>query len=251
MAMRMTWQWGLAGLLATGVFVSCGRGDSKIDPQEFAKDWKATKAFNFTVYTPSDTPRPKRGVDAFAISCDQTYDYVAGQLKVQVEGDIGVYLFTSDEDCKAATGRPASFVEGLNIYTRLGAPMGGLIAEAICNSVDPEAKSFKLIRDGVRNLFDERDQNVHYEALVLRGQTNWPTLENLIERQTDENPAVYKFASASFTAFLIQRYGIDQFWMLWRSVLDLRQSIEKIYGGTLPQMEEEWLRIQDKMAKRT
>jgi hypothetical protein len=240
-----------AVLVVLVALTSCDGGAKKADPQQFAKDWSRYEAVNFTVYTPLDTPRPRRGIEVFGKACDETYDYVARQLKLQVEDDIAIYLFTSTEDCEAATGRPAGFVEGLKIYTRLGAPVGGVIAEAMCNSIDREAKSFKLIRDGVRNFFDERDQNVHYEALALRQTREWPTLEDLLYRQSASDPEVYKYASASYVAFLIQRYGTDQFHMLWRSVLDLRPSVEKIYGGTLPQMEEEWFRIQDKLAKRT
>lgn len=233
------------------ILVSCGGGGKQADPGTFAKDWRKLEAVNFTVYTPKDTPRPRRGIETFGRACDETYDYVSKQLRIEVEDDIGVYLFTSTEDCQAATGKPASYVDKLNIYTRLGAPVGGLIAEAMCNSLDLDAPSFKFIRDGVRNLFDERDINIHFEAVALRQTREWPTLEDLLYKQSASDPEVYKYASASFVAFLIQRYGTDQFHMLWRSVLELRPSIEKIYGGTLPDMEAEWFRIQDKLAKRT
>lgn len=240
----------VGALLLLAVVYACG-GAKKADPKQFAKDWKKYEAVNFTVYTPPDSPRPRRGIETFGKASDEMYDYAARQLKLEVTDDIGIYLFTSTEQCEAATGRPASFVDGLNIYTRLGAPTGGIIAEAMCNSIDLKAPSFKLIRDGVRNLFDERDRNIHYEALAYRESDKWPSLEELLEKQTASDPELYKYASASFVAFLIQRYGTDQFHMLWRSVLELRPSIEKIYGGTLPQMEEEWFRIQDKLAKRT
>lgn len=245
------WQWRPAVLLLAAAAFSCGGGDKRPDPQTFAKDWRKYEVVNFTVYAPADSPRPRRGIEAFGKACDETYDYIAKQLKLKIDDDIGIYLFTTTEDCEAATGRPASFVDGLNIYTRLGAPIGGLVAEAMCNTIDREAASFPLIRDGIRNLFDERDRNIHYEALGLRQSRDWPTLEDLLYRQAASDPDVYKYASASFVAFLIQRYGTDQFKMLWRSALELRPSIEKIYGGTLPQMEEEWFRIQDKLAKRT
>lgn len=246
-----TWRVVLAVTALAALAASCGGGSRKPDPQTFAQDWRKYEVVNFTVYAPADSPRPRRGIEAFGKACDDTYDYVARQLKLKIEDDIGVYLFTTTEDCEAATGRPASYVDGLNIYTRLGAPVGGLIAEAMCNAMDPQASSFPLIRDGIRNLFDERDRNIHYEALGLRQSRDWPTLEDLLYRQSADDPEVYKYASASFVAFLIQRYGTDQFQMLWRSAIDLRPSIEKIYGGTLPQMEEEWFRIQDKLAKRT
>lgn len=237
-------------LSTVAALASCG-SDKKADPSQFARDWRKYEAVNFTVYTPPDSPRPRRGIESFAKASDEMYDYAARQLKLQVEDDIAIYLFTSSELCESATGKPASYVEGLAIYTRLGAATGGIIAEAMCNSIDPKAPSFKLIRDGVRNLFDERDRNVHYEALAFRNSDKWPSLEDLLANQSAGDPELYKFASASFVAFLIQRYGTDQFHMLWRSVLELRPSIEKIYGGTLPQMEEEWFRIQDKLAKRT
>jgi hypothetical protein len=247
----MVFRENLTALVVLVAFTSCGGGANKADPQQFAKDWRSTQAVNFTVYTPPNTPRPPRGIETYGKACDEIYDYVGRQLKLEVEDDIAIYLFTSEEDCKVATGRSAGFVEGLNIYTRLGAPVGGVIAEAICNSADREAKSFKLIRDGIRNLFDERDRNIHHEALAYRLSSHWPTLEDLINKQTAGDPEVYKFASGSYVAFLIQRYGTEQFHQLWRSNLELWPALEKIYGGTLPQMEEEWLRIQDKLAKRT
>lgn len=229
----------------------CGGGDQKSGANEFAQEWRKVETLNFTVYTPWDTPRPLRGIEKFGEACDNAYGFIAGQLSIEVDGDISVYLFTTSADCEKSTGRPASYVDKLNIYTRLGAPVGGLIAEAMCNSIDPEAKSFTLIRDGVRNLFDERDINVHYRAAELRQSKAWPRLEDLLKQQPVSDPEVYKFASASLVAFLIQRYGIEQFRMLWRSVLDLSPSIERIYGGTLTDIEAEWLRVQEKLAKRT
>lgn len=238
----------LLAAAAVGMVLSCSK---KTDIKEFTRDWDSTAAINFTVYTPPDTPRPPRGIDAFATACDETYDYISKQLQLEVEADMSVYLFTTTEQCLAATGRPASYVEGLAIYTRLGAPIGGVIAEAMCNSMDTEAKAFPLIRDGIRNIFDERDHNIYWEARKYRFTPEWPTLEALVSGQAVKDPAVYKYASATFVAFLIQRYGVDQYKMLWRSVLELQPSLEKIYGSTLPQMEAEWIRILDLMAKKT
>ncbi len=240
----------IAALLVLATVNACG-GSKKADPSQFARDWRKLEVVNFTIYTPPDTPRPRRGIETFGKASDEIYDYAARQLKLSVDDDIAIYLFTSTEQCEAATGKPASFVDGLNIYTRLGAPTGGLIAEAMCNSIDQKAASFKLIRDGIRNLFDERDRNIHFEALAFRESDKWPSLEDLLAKQSADDPELYKFASASYVAFLIQRYGTDQFHMLWRSAIELRPSIESIYGGTLPEMEEEWFRIQDKLAKRT
>lgn len=230
---------------------SCSDKPAELNPQTFADGWKKYEGVNFTMFAPPDSPRPERGLRATVKACDDIYDHVARRLEIRTEKDIHIYMFTSSPDCEKATGRPAGFVEGLSICTKLGDPVGGLIAEAMCNTTDLEAKSFPLLREGIRNLFDMRDVNVHFEAAAVRDTGDWPTLEDLLYRQRAANPEVQKYASASFVAFLISRYGIDQFKMLWRSSLDLRPSIEKIYGGTIPQMEEEWFRVQDRLAKRS
>ena len=241
----------LIAVVATVAMASCGQKADTVNPAAFARGWKTYEGINFTLYAPANSPRPRRGLEATVKACDDIYDLVARQLNVSTDHDIKIYMFTTSEDCQVATGKPASFVEGLTICTKLGAPVGGLVAEAVCNSIDPEAKSFPLIRDGIRNLFELRDVNVQLEAAARRVKGNWPTLEDLLYKQSCDDQEIYQYASASFVAFLIARYGTDQFKMLWRSVLDLRPSIEKIYGGTIPQMEEEWFRTQDKLAKRT
>jgi len=241
----------LVAIVAALSMVSCGEKSDTVNPAAFARGWKKYDGVNFTLYAPANSPRPRRGLEATVKACDDIYDLVARELKITTDHDIKIYMFTSSEDCEAATGKPANFVDGFTICTKLGAPLGGLVAEAVCNSIDPEAKSFPLIRDGVRNLFDLRDVNVQLEAAARRDKSSWPTLENMLYKQSCDDKDVYQYASASFVAFLIARYGTDQFKMLWRSVLDLRPSIEKIYGGTIPQMEEEWFRMQDRLAKRT
>lgn len=241
---------GLILAISVLAVASCAK-EKKADPGLFAKDWRKLEFVNFTVYTPPDTPRRRQGLESFGQACDDTYEYIARQLKIEVVDDIGIYLFTRDEDCVTATGRTANFAEKLNIFTRIGAPIGGLIAETMCNSLDPEAPSFKLVRDGVRTLFDERDVNIHYEALSVRKSRPWPSLDELVTKQSFSDPTAYKYACASFVAFLIQRYGTDQFHALWRSSLDLPTSLQRIYGGSLPEMEAEWIRVQDALSRRT
>ena len=52
-------------------------------------------------------------------------------------------------------------------------------------------------------------------------------------------------------AFLIQRHGNERLKMLWRSVLELGPSLERIYGVSLDQLESEWMSHMAQEAKRT
>lgn len=203
------------------------------------------------ILSPPNSPRKEQALYKFGEACEGIYTQAAKALELNVKDRITVYLFTTNQDCEAATGHSAGYVDRFTICTRIGGSMGGVIAEATCASIDPEAPSFPLIRNGVRYLFDQRDRNVHGDGATLRANGRWPKLAALLTMTNVTDQEAYDCACASFVAFLLQRYGVDHFKMLWRSVLELRPSLERIYGGSLQQMQDEWNAVLDHESKRT
>jgi len=240
-ALVVTLVWFLSG---------CGSKEPRVDPRRFAAQWDSATSEHFAILTPPNSPRKFQALEVFGNACDDVLGQVTRTLELKTPPRIFVYLFTTNQDCEAATGHSTSFVEGYNIFTRLGAQIGGVIAEAACNSIDPDAHSFAVIRNGLRVLFDERERNVHHDAVRLRAAGRLPKLPDLIQGGAIQDREAYDYACASFVAFLLARYGPDQFKMLWKSVLDLGPSLERIYGGTIPQMDADWTTFLDREAKR-
>lgn len=241
--------WTLAMALVL-VASGCGRKEPTVDPKQFSTGWESALSEHFVILTPPNSPRKFEALQGFGNACDDILGQVVRTLELKAPERISIYLFTTNQDCEAATGRSAGFVEGHNIFTRLGAPVGGVIAEAACNSIDPDARSFGVVRNGLRVLFDQRERNVHLDAARLRAGGRLPKMADLIQAGSIQDREAYDYASASLVAFLLARYGPDQFKMLWKSVLDLGPSLERIYGGTIPQMEEEWTKFLDREAER-
>ena len=239
------------GVAAAVAFAACARKAPGVDPKKFNSTWQSAQSQHFIVWTPPHSPRTFETLAKFGEACDGIWDQVVRVLELKPPDSISLYLFTTNQDCEAATGHGAGFVEGFNVFTNLGAPVGGVIAEACCNSIDPEARSFPLVRNGVRVLFEQRDRNLHEEAAALRAAGRLPKLADLIAGTPVNDKQAYDVASASFLSYLIARHGTDQFKMLWKSVLELRPSLERIYGGTIDQMDGEWNHFLDREAKRT
>jgi hypothetical protein len=230
--------------------LACGKRRQEIDPSTFSAGWVSEDTEHFKVFDPPQSPR-RAQLKAFAESCEEAYKDLSKLLSLTVPEKIAIYRFITNQDCEAATGHAAVFVEGYRIYTRIGSPVGGAIAVAAFTSVDPEAPSFELIRDGLREAFDNESNNIHGEAARLRSGGRWLPLSAIVNPASVSDREAYRLESASFVAYLIQTQGMDRFKMLWRSVLDLSSSLEKIYGGTLQEIEDDWVSHLEREAKRT
>lgn len=240
-----------AVFLAVGL-IACGGKALEVQPKAFAANWEMTESEHFRYYLPLESPRSARALEAFMEACEEIHALGVRYLELEVEEPIAVYLFTTNQDCEQATGHSSGFVEQYNIYTSIGAEIGGVIALAMCRAIDPGAGSFTLIKEGLRTVFNERSANVHAEAQArITDEGRWYTLPELIGGKGSADPETYKFTRASFVAFLIQEHGSERFKMLWRSVLELGPSLERIYDRPLDRLDAEWMGHLAREAKRT
>jgi hypothetical protein len=240
----------LAIIAAAAIVISCGGGADTEYQAPFAAGWSSESTEHVVVYEPPDSPRLK-WTASFAQDNEDILLRLCELMKLEIPERVTVYRFITNQDCESATGHSAGYVKDFNIYTRIGAPMGGAIAIAAFSTVDPEAPSFPLIRDGFREAFDHPTDNLHRKAFELHAEGRYLPLEELIVLDEITDQEAYETQSASFVAYLIQRHGIDKFKMLWRSVLELGPSLEKIYGGTLKQIEADWAMHMEREAKKS
>lgn len=246
---RRLWPHALLMMLAPAL-LACGKQGQEVNPSRFSAGWISEETEHFRVFDPPQSPR-RAQLKPFAESCEDAYKDLSRLLNLKLDQKISVYRFITNQDCEAATGHAAVFVEGYNVYTRIGSRVGGAIAEAAFTSVDPEAPSFEMIRNGLREAFDSESDNMHRDAAQLRSKGRWLPLSAIINPGTVTDREAYQLESASFVAYLIQTQGIERFKMLWRSVLDLQGSLEKIYGGSLQEIEADWIAHVEREAKRT
>lgn len=237
-------------LIMIPALLACGKRRHEVDPLTFSTGWISEETEHFKVFDPPQSPR-RAQLRPFAESCEDAYKDLSRLLSLTPKEKISIYRFITNQDCEAATGHAAVYVEGYNIYTRIGSPVGGAIAVAAFTSVDPEAPSFEMIRDGLREAFDNESDNVHGEAARMRTGGRWLPLSAIVNPVSVTDREAYQVESASFVAYLIQTQGMDRFKMLWRSVLDLPTSLQKIYGGTLQEIEDDWVAHLEREAKRT
>ena len=240
---------GATVLVVAALLTSCGRKQQNIDPTAFAAGWLATETEHMTLFEPPDSPRVSLQM-RFAENSEEVLTRLMELLELDLPEKIEIYRFVTNQDCLDATGHSAGYVDGYRIYTRIGAPMGGALALAAFTSVDPEAASFELIRDGFREAFDHLYDNLHQETSRLRAEGRWLPLQELITPGEIADREAYDAQSASFVGYLIQRHGVEKFKMLWRSVLELGPSLEKIYGGSVRQIEEDWIVHLEREAKK-
>jgi hypothetical protein len=239
-----------AAFVAAGLILGCGGDQGSAERATFAAGWSAEETPHFRVYEPPDSPRVGYLRD-FGVSCETVYEQLVRFLNVETDRKIQVYRFITSQDCVEATGQPAGFVDKYTIYTRIGAPMGGAIALAACTSIDPDARPATLLRDGLRHAFDSQSNNIHQETSRLRGEGRWIPLADLVGGIPASDAEAYHAETASFIAYLIQRHGIDRFKMVWRSALEPQPTLEEIYGGTLQDLEDDWIAHLEREAKRS
>ncbi len=243
------WRY-LAIASAIPALIACGKRQKTIDPATFAVGWVSDSTAHFRLFDPPQSPRVAQ-LRVLAQACEEAYANLSKLLNLDVKEKISIYRFITNQDCEAAIGHPAVYVEGYRIYTRIGSPVGGAIAVAAFTSIDPEAPSFEMIKDGLREAFDGESDNIHGDAANLKNGGRWIPLSALVNPSTVTDRDAYRLESASFVAYLIQTQGVDRFKMLWKSVLDLPSSLEKIYGGTLKEIEDDWTAHLQREAKRT
>jgi hypothetical protein len=237
-------------MMVVPALLGCGKRHLEVDPTTFSAGWVSEETEHFKVYDPPQSPRRSQ-LKSFAESCEEAYKDLARLLSLTITEKISIYRFITNQDCESATGHAAVFIEGYRVYTRIGSPVGGAIAVAAFTSVDPEAPSFQMIRDGLREAFDNESSNIHGDVARLRSGGRWLPLATIMNPETVTDRDAYRWESASFVAYLIQTQGIERFKMLWRSVLDLPSSLEKIYGGTIQEIEDDWIAHLEREAKRT
>lgn len=228
---------------------SCGK-KAHVDPTAFATGWTAIETDHAIFFEPPDSPTISKQ-SMFADYCENILGQWIKLLQLDVPEKIKVYRFVTNQECEEATGHSSGYVDGYRIYTRVGSPMGGALALAAFNSVDPEAKSFDMIRHGFRGAFDLLTDNPHQKTSQLRAGGRWLSLPELVAGGEITDREAYDSQTASFVAYLIQRHGVEKFKMLWRSVLELQPSLEKIYGGSLQQLEDDWVIHLEREAKKT
>jgi hypothetical protein len=237
-------------IVAAVLLLSCGGGGEKRHRVPFAAGWLSEATEHVTVYEPPDSPRIK-WLASFAQDNEDLLIRLCDLMKLDVPEHVAIYRFVTNQDCESATGHSAGYVEDFNIYTRIGAPMGGAIAMAAFSTVGPEPPAFPLILDGFREAFDHPTDNLHRKAFELQAEGREIPLTELMAMTEITDREAYDTQCASFVAYLIQRHGIDKFKMLWRSALELEPSLEKIYGGTLEQIEADWAKHMEREAKKS
>lgn len=230
----------LCVVVASTWFMGCGSGKQDSGPASFAAEWLLTEIGLFNIYVPPNSKRSRRALLTYGESCNNLLDQVARYLELEPSQPLTIYLFNDNKECEAITGRLAGYVDGTSIYTRIGGKMGGPIAVAACHTIDPEADPPALITDGIREIFERADVNVHRKAAELRADERLLTLVDLILPQASDHREAYETASASFVAFLLQQHGTDRFKMIWRSDLEMQPSLERIYGGSIQQLQDGW-----------
>ncbi len=240
----------VAVLTVALLIAACGTKQPQVDPTAFATGWLSTETDHAIFFEPPDSPTAGKQV-MFAKYCEDVLGQWVKLLELELPEKIEVYRFVTNQECEDATGHSAGFVDGYRIYTRIGAPMGGALALAGFHSADPEAASFDPIRHGFREAFDRLTDNPHQKASILRAEGRWQSLPDLLGPGEITDREAYDAQTASFVAYLIQRHGVEKFKMLWRSVLELGPSLEKIYGGTLQELEEDWIVHLEREAKKT
>lgn len=242
--------WRSLALLALATtLVFCG-GGRQAGPARFAAGWVSGETDHIVAFDPPDSPRADLTTQ-FAHYAESLLVRLTKLMDLEIPEKIEIYRFITNRDCEEVTGHSAGYVGDNRIYTRIGAPMGGAIALAAFSSVDPEVPAFPLIREGFREAFDHPTDNLHRKTFEFRAEGRWQPLADLIAEPEVTDFEAFEVQSASFVAYLIQRHGIEKFKMLWRSVLELGPSLERIYGGTVGQIEADWIMHLEREAKKT
>jgi hypothetical protein len=232
------------------LFSLAGCGGETIDTSQIKQHWSSQSSEHFVLYFPPDSPRLSR-MDNFAKECEELYAHVLRVLQVTPDEPVELFLFTTDNQSDSLIGRPAGFFDNGRIFMKIGQHPGGYIALAGCRFIDKQAQSFDVLKSGMYQLYAQPSVNVHVETFGFERSNRLIPLAELDDPTVEKDPAVYQTEAASLCAFLLARFGPERFKMLWRSVLNFPDSLEKIYRLQLGRFETQWRNYYHREARRT
>lgn len=216
----------------------CGNG-YEIDVSTLNEQWQYYNSGLVTVHFPADSPRTSR-MQIFADNLEEIRAEVTRIFQVDTSYAVDAYLFTTNGDCVAVTGRDAGFADGNHAFYRIGAALGGPLTLAVTNAIDPDARSFHPLKEGLLFAFDYTGTNYDSEALQLKEAGQWVPLSQLIDEDSLTPESQRQVLRASFVSYLIRVHGMFRFHQIWRSVLPLNETLREILGGSLDEIDTHW-----------
>jgi len=238
-------------LLVLAVLVAAaGCGTEKIDTSQIKAAWESHYSDHFVFYFPPGSPRAAK-MASFADDCEEMFTHVMRVLQVEIDEPVDFFVINTDAQGDSLFGRPPGFFADGQIFMRIGQHPGGLVALAGCYFIDKGVNSFDVLETGMYQLYARPSVNVHAVTYGFERKSRFIPLEELADTTFPKDQAVYEAEAASLCAFLLAKHGPDRFKMLWRSVLDFTESIEKVYGTEHKKLEKQWQMYYRRESSRT
>ncbi len=238
-------------MVFAGFLVAVGCGGESLKTDKLKQTWELYSSENLNFYYPPDSPKLGR-METFASSCEEVYEHVTRVLQLDIEERFEIFLFTTDQQCDSLLGQPAGFYENGVIVMRIGQHPGGYLAMAACDHIDESSDgTFDVLEAGMYQLYSAPAVNAHTQTLAFERTNRFIPLTDLADTSVVKDQQVFYLESASFCAFLLANFGPERFKMLWSSARNFTESLERIYGADILELEAAWQAYYRQEAGRT
>jgi hypothetical protein len=242
-------------LIFLGLAIACGCSDKKEESKQAASKppdpvtgvrdadfvWGKEAGQNLTFYY-----QPIDSLKAISVPMKdklvEVYGTIAGMLDYAQPEPIEFYCYKDAATLTAYTGRGEPFYIGNKFYYGYGPAFGQTITEFVLSKLPGGPTQFAFIAEGLPLLLDFSSRNYHSVTnnFVKDGSlTPVRTLTDNAQFATLQGGQKL-IESASLCAFIMYRFGYDQFMQIYHGSGDFETIFKKVTGTDLDQLQKEW-----------
>jgi hypothetical protein len=210
------------------------------------EDWGSYESEHFIFYYHVDELTMEE-IIAIAEIEEELFDELTELLSVDYPGKIEYYLYGERKDYE---GIPGAYCVGNEIwflcefcvnFCKEGLNDAHEMTHALANQIGVQ---HGFLAEGLAVYVEDyyvRGANLHGVIKILHTENRLTSLETLVDGFWSDILYNYDIAG-SFTAYLVEEYGMDTFKVLYTKDCDA-QSFEEVYGKSLKVLEQEWLYV--------
>ncbi|MGD2250233.1 MAG: hypothetical protein PVF58_17675 [Candidatus Methanofastidiosia archaeon] len=210
------------------------------------EDWDSYESEHFIFYYHADELTIE-DIKTIVETEEELFDELTELLSVEYTGKIEYYLYGKRKDFE---GIPGAYCVGNEIrflcefcvnFCKEGLNDAHEMTHAIANQIGIQ---HGFLAEGLAVYVEEyyvEGANLHGIIKILHTENRLTPLETLVDGFWSDILYNYDIVG-SFTAYLVEEYGMDTFKVLYTKDC-CAQSFEEVYGKSLQVLEQEWLQV--------
>ncbi len=234
----------LSAIFCLTLSIGCGGDKSDIDSSSYA-GWEHFEKGQLRFHI-SPKSRWLNDKEQLAEGYSRFIAELCNVLEMPVPPDtIDIYVYAPGMQIHEITGQDGPFHTENAIHWAGLTPYGYQLSKFLLMKKGIEPGQFKVINEGVPHLLDFSSINYHDKLNRINNSGMFVGIIQLGDNQKFDSLdyTIQRTESASLAGFIMYNYGVDRLFMLWKSSVDWRRSIETIFQLPIDEFENNWLQF--------